>query len=130
MLRIAGWIERASEHLFLSVVTAAEIADGIAKARRTRATTKASALSEWWGAIEHLYSDRILPIDLATARLAGLLIDRARAAGISAGFEDVAIAATAIQRRLTVLTRNVADFAPLGVDVLNPYDDLPPLAAA
>jgi len=37
---------------------------------------------------------------------------------------DALIAATASARSLTVVTRNVADFAPMGVAVINPWDDL------
>jgi predicted nucleic acid-binding protein len=45
--RVASWIERNTEDLWLSVVTAAEIEDGIAKASRTGATRKAGDLRAW-----------------------------------------------------------------------------------
>jgi predicted nucleic acid-binding protein len=51
-------------------------------------------------------------------------MDVARAAGISPGFEDIAIAATARCHGLCVLTRNIRDFSPLGVDVRNPFEGL------
>jgi predicted nucleic acid-binding protein len=52
-------------------------------------------------------------------------LDRARAAGIDPGFEDVVIAATGKVNDLTVLTRNIKDFVPLGTKFLNPFDALP-----
>ena len=48
-----------------------------------------------------------MPFDIPAARFAGLLMDRARATGQAPGFADLAIAATAESRNLTVLTRNL-----------------------
>ena len=42
----------------------------------------------------HLYGERVLPFDVAAARLAGKLTDKAHAAGHSPGFADIAIATT------------------------------------
>ncbi|MHA6643784.1 PIN domain-containing protein [Mesorhizobium sp. A623] len=49
----------------------------------------------------------------------------ARAAGISHGFEDIAIAATGKQCDLVVLTQNEKDFQPLGVRYQKPFAGLP-----
>ena len=122
---LAAWLVKRSDDLWLSVITAAEVEDGIAKAARLGATRKARDLAEWWGEIQHFYSSRILPLDLETARETGRLMDVARAASISPGFEDLAIAATGLQHGLTVLTANEKDFAPLGVAVVNPFVGLP-----
>ena len=43
----------------------------------------------------HLYGDRILAFDAATARIAGSISDRARGQGHAPGFADIIIAATA-----------------------------------
>ena len=122
---LAAWIVARSDKLWLSVITAAEIEDGIAKAVRTGATRKARDLAEWWGEIGHYYADRILPLDIEVAQETGRLMDRARAAGISPGFEDVAIAATGKVHGLVVLTGNAKDFDPLGVKYQNPFVALP-----
>lgn len=122
---LAAWIRSHSDDLWLSVITAAEIEYGIAKAARTGATKKAADLAEWWGEIRHYYAGRILPVDLATAQETGRLLDVARAAGIDPGFEDVAIAATGKLNDLIVLTGNVKDFGPLGAKFLNPFETLP-----
>jgi toxin FitB len=128
---LVDWLDRASAELYLSVVTSAEIRDGIAKAQREGAVRKAKALRDWWNAVEHLYAERILAFDLSAAAIAGAMMDRARGLGEAAGFADVAIAATAEARGLTVLTRNVRHFRAIYARVLNPIDaPLPPLAAA
>ena len=73
----------------------------------------------------HYWHERILPLDLRAARQTGLLMDRARAAGVTPGFEDLVIAATAAVHGLTVLTRKEKDFLPLGLAVHNPFAALP-----
>ena len=49
----------------------------------------------------------------------------ARAAGHTPGFADVAIAATAGSRGLTILTRNLRHFVPLGIEAADPFETLP-----
>jgi hypothetical protein len=119
------WMDRNSDRLFLSTITIAEIADGIAKARREGARRKAADLTGWLEAVLHLYGDRVLPFDVTAARMAGTLSDRARSKGQSPGFPDLAIAATAAVRQLTVLTGNLRHFTPLGIAAHNPLDALP-----
>jgi toxin FitB len=120
------WMDRNSKRLYLSVITIAEIEDGIAKAKREGATRKATLLAEWRDALVHLYSPRILPFDLPPARIAGALSDKARGEGFTPGFADVAIGAIAQHHELTVLTGNVDDFTVLGVAVHDPVAELPP----
>ena len=122
---LAQWIVDRSGDIWLSVISAAEIESGIAKAARTGARKKARDLAEWWGEIRHYHASRILPLDLETALETGRLMDVALAAGISPGFEDIAIAATGRRNKLIVLTQNEKDFRPLGVDFVNPFAELP-----
>ena len=122
---LVDWLDQASAHLFLSVITAAEIKSGIAKAIREEAVTKARRLTEWWDSVEYLYRQKLLPFDLTCAHAAGEILDEARAH--QPGFEDIAIAATARVHGLTVLTRNTRHFAPLGVVALDPFAELPRL---
>ena len=77
------WMDRHSRGLFLSAITIAEIADGIAKARREGTKRKASDLSAWLRIVLHLYGDRVLPFDSPTAEIAGALADLARGRGHS-----------------------------------------------
>jgi toxin FitB len=67
------WMDLHSSYLFLSAVTIAEIADGIAKAKREGAKRKAADLSAWLRTVLHLYGDRVLPFDGPTAEIAGVL---------------------------------------------------------
>lgn len=123
---LVEWMDAQSGSLFLSVVTIAEVEDGIAKLRREKATRRSRDLAQWLDAVLHLYGDRILGFDTPTARIAGQLSDRARGQGHAPGLADVIIAATARRHGLTILSRNVRHFAPLGVPVLDPFRELPP----
>lgn len=125
---LIDWMDGHSAELFLSAITVAEIEDGIAKLRREGATRKAADLAAWQETLLHLYSSRILPFDTATARVAGILSDQARAQGQAPGFADIAIAATARHHGLMLLTRNLRHFASLGVPVIDPFAALPPQA--
>ena len=122
---VIAWMDSHSDDLFLSAVTIAEIADGVAKSKREGAPRKATALSEWLRTVLHLYGDRVLPFDSPTAESAGALSDLARGRGHSPGFADVAIAATARKHGLTILSRNERHFAPMDAAVINPFQKLP-----
>lgn len=119
----AAWIRQNGDQLFLSTITIAEIEAGIAGAARIGATTKAERLRRWLAAVEHFYAGRILPFGIDEARQGGAILDYARAH--DPGFEDIAIAATAAVRGMTVLTANERHFAPLGVPFANPLKQLP-----
>lgn len=120
------WMDRNSERLYVSVITVAEIEDGIAKSRRQGALRKAAGLREWLETLVHLYSSRILPFDLPAARIAGALSDGARGRGHTMGFADLAIGAIAECHNLTILTHNLKHYAQLGVAAHDPVRDLPP----
>jgi toxin FitB len=122
---LVEWMDVHSSSLFLSVVTLAEIEDGIAKSRRERAVRKSADLASWLETICHLYGDRILAFDAPAARIAGAISDRARGKGHAPGFADMIIAATAQRHGLTILSRNLKHFVPLGVAVLDPFLALP-----
>ena len=122
---VTGWMDRNSERLYLSVITVAEVEDGIAKARREGAHRKGDRLAEWLDTLLHLYSAQILPLDVTAARMLGGLSDRARGFGHTLGFADLGIAATAAVRGYTVLTRNLRHFDVLGIPVQDPFANLP-----
>jgi predicted nucleic acid-binding protein len=67
-----------------------------------------------------LYGERILPFDLPTARRWGAL-----SATLGSNNADLMIAATAQEHGLTVVTRNISDFEPTGVAVLDPFSRRP-----
>jgi predicted nucleic acid-binding protein len=125
-LALVEWMDAHSAALFMSAVTVAEIEDGITKLRREGARRKSADLTAWLDTVLHLYGDRILAFDAATARIAGALSDRARGLGHSPGLADIIIAATAQHRGLTILSRNLRHLEPLGVAVVDPFEELPP----
>ena len=101
----------------ISVITLHELRFGIRKVE-PRDPVFAAQLTAWYA---HLLTQpdrfRILPVDRAIAELAADF----RAAH-NTPFEDSLIAATAKVHGLTVVTRNVDDFTPTGVPVLNPWE--------
>jgi len=101
--------------LFLSVITVGEIAKGVAVRERTDPVA-AAALGRWLDGLCQFYADRILGIDDAVATAWGHLMARR-----SFPVPDGLIAATARVHNLTLVTRNVSDFAEAGVDVVNPW---------
>jgi predicted nucleic acid-binding protein len=121
---ILAWMEAATDRLYLSAITIAEIDSGIAKKRREGAVRQTAMLDEWRQLIVHLYGDRILPFDLVVAAIAGRMIDDSRALGLAPGFADIAIAATAEANGLVLLTRNIRHFERLGITLINPFDGL------
>jgi predicted nucleic acid-binding protein len=120
------WMDAHSHDLFLSAISIAEIADGIAKAKREGAKRKSAGLSAWLRTVLHLYGDRVLPFDSPAAEIAGILSDLARGRGHAPGFADIAIAATARRHDLTILSRNARHFAPMDAIIVDPFQELPP----
>ncbi len=108
------WIEERADHLFLSVVTVAEVERGIRKLTRTGQPRKARAIENWFTALAQSYGEHILPFDSEAAWIAGRIDDAAVASGFNILFADVAIAATATRHGMAVATRNARHFRPLG----------------
>jgi predicted nucleic acid-binding protein len=122
---LADWLRRRSDDLFISVITVAEVEDGIAKLRRQGGAARAERLSRWLEALLHLYGPRVLELDVKAARIVGRLLDQARSRGRAPGFADTAVAAIAAAHELTVLTRNIRHFAMFELPTLDPFDRLP-----
>ena len=122
---LVAWMDENSVDLYLSAVSIAEIEGGIARLRRLGAGRRAEDLAAWLDTLLHLYPERVLPFEVRAARIAGILADRARSMGHDPGFADLAIAATAKLRGITILTRNARHFEPLGVPFLDPFVELP-----
>ena len=103
--------------LFLSVVSVGEIVQGIGL---LAAGKKRNELAAWLAALEGQYSERILPVDVETAKVWGELAARARKKGLMVHAADGLIAATALRHGLHVMTRNEADFQATGARIINP----------
>jgi predicted nucleic acid-binding protein len=113
---VVAWFERQrSSDLFLSVISIGEIERGIAR-RRATDPDFAGELAAWLDRVLTLYGERVVPFDLRSARRWGAL-----SAALGNDSADLMIAATALEHGLTVVTRNLSDFDPTGVAVVDPF---------
>ena len=115
---VAWFGEVNAADLFLSVVTIGEIELGISRQQHLNPVF-AQQLADWLDLTLRACGERILPLSL------GLPADGGGSQHIGNKQLDLAIAATALEHGLTVVTRNVSDFEPTGVPVLNPFDPRP-----
>ncbi len=114
---VAAWAESMdASALFVSSITIMELELGILSVER-RDAIQGSLLRSWLE--QHVlpeFSGRTLSVDTAVAlRCARLHVPDKR------GERDALIAATALVHGMTVVTRNVADFEPTGVAIINPW---------
>lgn len=113
---VAAWMSGIQpEEAFLSVLTLGEIRRGI-ELHRLHNPTGAGNLERWLIGLETHYGDRLLPITSAIADRWGRLCLQQRLP-----VTDGLLAATALEHKLTFVTRNVGDFEHSGVNVLNPF---------
>ncbi len=105
----------------MSAVSFGELRRGIT----LRASGKRRTELELWieTDLSMLLSGRILPLTRSIAERWGALEGQRQLAGRPLNVPDAQIAATALEHGLTLVTRNVKDFAGLGVDLLNPWLD-------
>ena len=112
---VVAWVKSVPESaLFISAVTMGEIQTGI-EITRAQNSEKALELQLWADQLATSYT--ALPMDVAAFRLCATLMHK-RSNSLQ---QDAMIAATALMHQLTVVTRNVRDFQPFGVAVLNPF---------
>jgi len=106
-----------SSTLYISVLTLGELRKRVAKKQRDD-PEMAKKLAGWLDGLELSFADRILGIDAATARLWGdWSAERPRPV------VDTLLAATAMQRELTFVTRNIRDVQGLPVKLLDPWKE-------
>lgn len=117
---VLKWMGTVDESLlYLSVLTLGEIRKGVAALGQGRRRTR---LETWLEVeLQARFSERILAIDAAVADRWGLLEAEAKRKGKPLSTIDGLLAATALHHNLTVVTRNVSDFAGLSLPVLNPW---------
>jgi len=117
---VVAWLAEADEdRIFISAITIAELRYGVEKmpagARRNR-------LDAWLQELVPLrFEERLLAVDADTANVWGRVMAQGQAAGHPPGTMDAFIAATVLQHDMTLVTRNVSDFEPLGVRLVNPW---------
>jgi toxin FitB len=119
--RVSAWLDgQPEESLYLSVLTLGEIRKGIAV---LPAGPKRRNLERWLAhVLIERFDGRILPVDAGVADVWGRMQGAAETKGRPLPTLDSLLAATALANGLTLVTRNTADFAGTGAEVLNPWD--------
>jgi toxin FitB len=120
-IRVLGWLDAVDEdRVFISVASIAELRRGIALMVNGR---RREALAMWLADdLPARFAERTLPIDHAIAERWGDLMAQSRQSGVALSVMDGFFAATAHERGLTLVTRNVKDFASFGLLLLNPWE--------
>jgi predicted nucleic acid-binding protein len=115
---VVAWASNTPVMLhFISAITLLELERGILSMERKDAAQGAILRAWMVGQILARFSGRILPVDIAVAqRCAKLHVPDPKPE------RDALIAATALIHGMTVVTRNVDDFKPTGVEILNPWE--------
>lgn len=119
--KVLTWLEQMDENqLFLSVVTIGEIQRGIERLPESHRKTD---LLVWFSNdLIRRFAPRIVPLDTPTMLLWGSLVARMEQNGKPMSVMDSLIVATALQNNQTIATRNISDFIPCGVQVINPWE--------
>lgn len=114
VIRWADSVDAAA--LFVSSITIMELEVGVMQIER-RDDAQGAMLRAWFeNYVLVEFANRVLPVDLAVARrCAKLHVPDPRPE------RDALIAATALVYGIAVVSRNVDDFAPTGVSVINPW---------
>ena len=116
---VVAWMSEAdAASLHLSAITMGEVRRGTL---RLAAGKRRTTLADWSERLRQSFSGRVLPIDESVALRWAEIAARAEQSGRPGSFADGLIAATALDRGLTLVTRNVTDFEPFGVSLLNPW---------
>lgn len=113
---VRAWAaKQPASQLFLSAICILELEKGVLALER-RTPSQGSALRAWLTGVRATFAGRILPFTDNTATLcAAMHVPNPRPD------RDAMIAATALEHGMTVVTRNVADFAGTGVQLVNPF---------
>lgn len=104
---------------FMSVISLHELIYG---AERAADPARRAQLLAWIAQLRQRFGPRMLELSADCAELAGRLRAAAAAQGRVCEPLDALIGATALRQGVPVATRNVRDFAPLGVALINPWD--------
>ena len=117
---VIAWLDEQDEtSLFISVITLGEIEKCILKLRQAD-PRRSQKLTAWMGKVEQRFAGRILPLDAAALHVWAQVSAHTKLAGQILPVMDGLLMATAQCHGLTVVTRNVQDFA-MYPQVFNPW---------
>jgi toxin FitB len=105
--------------LYASVLTLAEVRFGVELLPPSKRRTQ---LEEWLNRdLPAWFDGRVLPVDKSIADRWGVLRAQAQMKGRPLSVVDGLLAAIALQHNLTIVSRNMSDFAAVGAAVVNPW---------
>lgn len=121
--KVVDWVRQQPEdRLYLSVVTLGELQKGIAKLKDMQ---RARRLQEWLDEdLLERFAGRVLDVTPTVARIWGRLQGEAERRGYTLAVVDCLIASTAFDFGAAVVTRNVDDLAPSGIEIVNPWPEV------
>lgn len=118
--RVVQWLSnQADQQLYLSVITVGELRRGVLRLPPSR---KKNRLDQWLNTLLIQYQDRILLFDTDTAESWAQITTAALQQGRPLALADSYIAATAVQHKLGLVTRNVTDFQAVTLNISNPWE--------
>jgi hypothetical protein len=117
---VVDWMAaQPAKELYLSSVTVTEIRYGLEMLPQGQ--RKVRLLSWLADVLDQDFANGVIPFRREEAELCGAILAEVAKAGRQPDIADCMIAATARLHGLAVATRNVADFATTGVQLINPW---------
>ena len=119
--RVIDWLDQERDRCYTSSVVVAQLAYWV----RTREGAQRDALQAWLSRLGDAMHGRVLGFNVAVAHVWADLQRRLEKAGLPMPIEDSYIAATALRHGLTIATGNERHFRRPGLEVFNPFEELP-----
>ena len=115
---VVAWLAALGGDFLISAISMEELRYGAQRMQEGRRRNKILAAID---ALCAEYGSKIEPFTADDAALCAGMRAQAWCAGNNVAYQDIAIAATALRKDAVVATRNIKDFAILGVETLNPF---------
>ncbi|MFO0942490.1 MAG: type II toxin-antitoxin system VapC family toxin [Pirellulales bacterium] len=116
-IAVVDWLREHERDIVVTPIVLGEIEHGIGL---TSSSRKRKALEIWFA--EGLKRLRVIEIDTGTASVWANLLVRLKKKGRKMLVKDSLIAASAMQHKLSIVTRNISDFQHAGVPLINPFE--------
>ena len=117
--RVVKWLEANEPRLALPTIALAELRYGIARLPEGK---RKQSLLNFWTETRRRFAGRTYSFDVQAAETYGEIVAAAERQGRPVNIGDGQIAAIALTRGMQVATRNVGDFSPTGVELINPWE--------
>lgn len=119
--RVVAWVDGLDpEAVLITAMNEAEILHGLARLPDGR---RKELLQQGWELlVAELLTSRILPFTSEAAHWYGVLLNRREQVGRRMATADAVIAAIALAHGAALATRDVADFADIGLELINPWN--------